>query len=177
MEVRGSPGGEVRCRLKVMAQGPDPVSAEEATTLLRAAGQRVTQPRVAVLACILAADAEHLSADALLEHVAGAEPPIHRATVYRTLEGLTSAGVLRHVHLDRGLTAYHLADSVSAPSARGRAEHLHAQCTSCGQITDLPVSVLGDIAVRIRRATGFRLDASHVAFSGLCRSCALGSEG
>ena len=144
--------------------------AAEATALLRAAGQRVTRSRVALLRCVIAAGGEHLSADALLEQVADSDPPIHRATVYRTLEGLTAAGVLRHVHLDRGLTAYHLA---STPRAEHhRPDHLHAQCSVCGRVTDLPAHVLGDTATRVRRATGFRLDPSHVALSGVCRDCA-----
>jgi Fur family ferric uptake transcriptional regulator len=151
------------------------VCAAQATALLRAAGQRVTKPRVALLACVIAANGEHLSADALLDQVADSDPPIHRATIYRTLEGLTSVGVLRHVHLDRGLTAYHLVDAPpSAPD--GRAEHLHAQCSQCGKVTDLPAHVLGDTALRIRRASGFRLDASHVALSGRCKACAAAAD-
>ncbi|HEX3824928.1 MAG TPA: Fur family transcriptional regulator [Mycobacteriales bacterium] len=150
----------------------DAALAARATSLLRAVGQRVTKPRVALLSCILAARGEHLSADALHEQVAGSDPPIHRATVYRTLEGLTAAGVLRHVHLDRGLTAYHLADALRSASQPQRAPHLHAQCSDCGRVTDLPADVLGDTPIRIRRASGFRLDASHVALSGVCKDCA-----
>lgn len=148
--------------------------ADEAIELLRAAGQRVTKPRVALLACVIAARGEHLSADVLIEALAGIDPPIHRATVYRTLDGLTVAGVLRHVHLDRGLTAYHLVDvrQSAAESQHHRSEHLHAQCSQCGAVTDLPAHVLGETAERIRRVSGFRLDASHVALSGLCRTCA-----
>jgi Fur family transcriptional regulator, ferric uptake regulator len=158
-------------------QRSEAVYAAQATALLRAVGQRVTKPRVALLACIIGADGQHLSADALLDEVAGSDPPIHRATIYRTLEGLTSAGVLRHVHLDRGLTAYHLVDAPpSASASEGRSEHLHAQCSQCGQVTDLPAHVLGDTALRIRRASGFRLDASHVALSGRCKSCAAAGD-
>jgi Fur family transcriptional regulator, ferric uptake regulator len=146
--------------------------AAQATALLRGVGQRVTKPRVALLSCILAADGEHLSADALHEQVADSDPPIHRATVYRTLEGLTNVGVLRHVHLDRGLTAYHLVDAPRPSASHQPAEHLHAQCSQCARVTDLPADVLGDTAIRIRRASGFRLDASHVALSGRCKDCA-----
>jgi Fur family ferric uptake transcriptional regulator len=116
---------------------------------------------------MLAAGTAHLSADELLEQVSGDESGVHRATVYRTLEGLTAAGVLRHVHLDRGLTAYHLV-SEAEPEVR----HLHAQCVSCGRVVDLPPDVLGETAQRVAQATGFRLDASHVALSGRCRACA-----
>jgi Fur family ferric uptake transcriptional regulator len=146
--------------------------ATQATDLLRSAGQRVTRPRVALLSRVIAASGEHISADVLLDQVADSDPPIHRATVYRTLEGLTNAGVLRHVHLDRGLTAYHLADLPRTAAAPRRSEHLHAQCSRCGRVTDLPAHVLGDTPERIRRASGFRLDASHVALSGVCRDCA-----
>lgn len=145
--------------------------AAQATSLLRSAGQRVTRPRVVLLACMIGAEGQHLSAEALQDQVADSDPPIHRATIYRTLEGLTSCGLLRHIHLDRGLTAYHLLEAPpSAPPGRG--EHLHAQCTQCGQVTDLPAHVLGDTAIRIRRASGFRLDPSHVALSGRCKACA-----
>jgi Fur family ferric uptake transcriptional regulator len=144
----------------------------QATELLRAAGQRVTRPRIVLLSHVIAASGEHISADVLLDQVADSDPPIHRATVYRTLEGLTNAGVLRHVHLDRGLTAYHLVDAAPASAAPRRSEHLHAQCSRCGRVTDLPAHVLGDTPERIRRASGFRLDASHVALSGVCRDCA-----
>jgi Fur family ferric uptake transcriptional regulator len=150
--------------------------ASEATNLLRSVGQRVTKPRVALLTRIIAAGGEHLSADVLLDQVADSEPPIHRATVYRTLEGLTAAGVLRHVHLDRGLTAYHLVDAPQPSSTHHHDEHLHAQCSQCGRVTDLPADVLGQTAERIRQASGFRLDASHVALSGLCKGCAAESR-
>jgi Fur family transcriptional regulator, ferric uptake regulator len=154
-----------------MAASPDAaVLVARATALLRGVGQRVTKPRVALLARILAANGEHLSADALHEQVADVEPTIHRATVYRTLEGLTKVGVLRHVHLDRGLTAYHLVDA-PRPAGNGPSQHLHAQCSECGEVTDLPADVLGDTAIRIRRSSGFQLDASHVALSGRCKAC------
>jgi Fur family transcriptional regulator, ferric uptake regulator len=141
--------------------------AAEATGLLRSVGQRVTQPRVAVLAHILAAGEDHLSAEDVLALVSEHDDGVHRATVYRTLDGLVTAGLLRHVHLDRGLTAYHL---VKAPRPDGR-HHLHAQCSSCGRVVDLPANVLGDTATRVRSASGFELDASHVALSGRCADC------
>jgi Fur family transcriptional regulator, ferric uptake regulator len=167
--------GPVHTESMVRARSDERYAAQ-ATALLRSAGQRVTRPRVALLACIIGADGQHLSAEALQDQVADSDPPIHRATIYRTLEGLTSAGVLRHVRLDRGLTAYHLVDA-RPPTPQGRGEHLHAQCSQCGQVTDLPAHVLGDTAARIRRASGFQIDAGHVALSGRCKACVAASEG
>lgn len=148
---------------------------QEAESLLRAHGRRATRPRVAILTCLLEAGEDHLSADALLDQVTSRHD-VHRATVYRTLDGLAADGLLRHVHLDRGLTAYHLVEPPSRPDAVPEAQeapaHLHAQCGNCGAVIDLPADVLGDAADRIERATGFRLDASHVALSGQCSACA-----
>jgi Fur family ferric uptake transcriptional regulator len=141
---------------------------ESATRLLRGVGQRVTRPRVAVLSQIIAAGDEHLSADRLLEQVTEHHADVHKATVYRTLDSLTEAGVLSHVHLDRGMRTYHLAE----PAGHHHGGHLHAQCAQCGRIVDLPPGVLGRAGERIEAATGFRLDASHTALSGLCRECA-----
>ena len=54
---------------------------ERAEALLRAAGQRVTKPRVAVLASVLDAEGEHLSAEEILNHVPAPGEGAHRATV------------------------------------------------------------------------------------------------
>ena len=135
--------------------------------LLRRIGQRVTRPRVVVLAQVLAAGDEHVTANALLDQVTALHADVHRATVYRTLDGLTEAGVLRHVHLDRGLRAYHLAHDRAPADA-----HLHGQCTQCGRVVDLPADVLDAVTRRVADATGFVLDAGHVALSGRCADCA-----
>jgi Fur family ferric uptake transcriptional regulator len=142
--------------------------AAQAAGLLRGVGQRVTQPRVAVLAHILAAGEEHLSAEDVLALVSEHDDGVHRATVYRTLDGLVSAGILRHVHLDRGRTAYHLVDP---PQQQVERLHLHAQCVECGRVVDLPAEVLADAAQRVREVSGFELDPSHVALSGHCADC------
>lgn len=136
----------------------------QAAAALRLAGQRVTRPRVAVLVCLLRRGEGHVSAEEIQAGVAASEPGVHRATIYRTLESLIRLGLVRHVHLDRGLAAYH--------AVGGGREHLHAQCAGCGKIVDLPVAVLGDTARRVYAASGFQLNAAHVALSGLCRGCA-----
>ena len=164
---RGSARHTVAVPAKVVDRS---TAATRAAELLRSVGQRVTNPRLSVLSCVLAAGSEHLSADEILDKVTATEGgSVHRATVYRTLDGLTAAGVLCHVHLDRGLTAYHLSNAVQGLSG---APHLHAQCVRCGRIVDLPPGVMEDVAARIRKARGFRFDPAHVALSGTCAECA-----
>ncbi|MFC5381716.1 Fur family transcriptional regulator [Aquipuribacter nitratireducens] len=137
---------------------------------LRASGQHMTRPRRAV-AEVLAAAGGHLGAEGVVQAVAEQAPDVHRASVYRALEALAAAGVVQHVHLGHGGTAYHLVDL----GADGGGRHLHLQCDGCGTVVDAPAAVLAGASRRLRRDHGFVLDATHVALSGRCAACAGGS--
>jgi Fe2+ or Zn2+ uptake regulation protein len=130
--------------------------------LLRSRGERMTGPRRAVLA-VLAAGQEHLGADAIVARVAERDPSVHRASVYRTLEALSELGVVQHVHVGHGVTAYHLIHD-------GK-RHVHAHCRTCGAVQDLPPDLLDEVAATLAARFGFHLDAGHVALSGVCRAC------
>jgi len=131
------------------------------TALLHQRSERMTDSRRAVLEALYGRD-DHLPAEEVLTVAAGRHPSVHRATVYRALELLTGLGVVQHVHLGHGATAYHLATQEG---------HLHAQCRICNEVIDLPRSVLGDAARTIEQETGFRLDPDHTALSGTCARC------
>lgn len=124
----------------------------------------MTTPRRAVLT-VLSQNPGHHSMDEIAVLVAEGSPHVHRASVYRTLVALTNLGVVQHVHLGHGATAYHLTGD-DGP-------HLHVQCRECGRIQDVPASVFDDAAARLRDGIGFVLDPTHVALSGLCRECAV----
>jgi Fur family transcriptional regulator, ferric uptake regulator len=139
---------------------------EHVGRLLRERGERMTGPRRAVLA-VLAASGGHLGAEDVVAAVADVDASVHRASVYRTLEALCDLGVVQHVHIGHGATAYHL--------VHGGDAHVHAQCSSCGAMVDLPVDVLDGAAERMAREAGFVLDPTHVALSGTCVACASAS--
>ena len=136
-------------------------AVETAAALLRRRRERMTAPRRAVLS-VLAQDTGHLSADQVVSAVATSAPGVHRASVYRALEALSQLGVVQHVHLGHGTTAYALA---------GERPHLHGQCLSCGAVVDLPADLLDEVAGRLGADVGFALDPAHVALSGTCRTC------
>ncbi len=128
---------------------------------LRASGVRVTDARRAVVTALVDAD-DHLTADDLAARVAGAEPDVHRSTVYRSLDALEKIGVVTHVHLGHGRAVYHLTERL----------HHHAVCEDCGAVVELPNDVLDDVQARLRRETGFEVDPHHFALVGRCRQCA-----
>jgi Fe2+ or Zn2+ uptake regulation protein len=111
----------------------------------------------------LARHGGHLSAEDVVEAVAVADLGVHRSSVYRTLEALTGLGVVQHLHVGHGVTAYHL--------ITGPGPHLHAQCRVCGAVQDLPGDLLDDVAAVLVRRHRFVLDAGHVALSGTCAAC------
>jgi Fe2+ or Zn2+ uptake regulation protein len=112
---------------------------------------------------VLAQETGHLSADEVVSAVAAYDAGVHRASVYRALEALSRLGVVQHVHLGHGSTAYALAE--------GR-PHVHGHCSTCGAVVDLPGDLLDDVAERLRVEVGFALDPAHVALSGTCGTCA-----
>jgi Fur family ferric uptake transcriptional regulator len=133
---------------------------------LRARGERMTQPRRAVVAT-LACTREHLSAEEILVDSSKAYPGVNRSTIYRALETLADLGVVQHIHSGRAATLYHLTSDAGP--------HAHATCDSCGRVIDLSGDVLASAAQRLRQDEGFVLDPGHVALSGLCRDCAGGA--
>jgi Fur family transcriptional regulator, ferric uptake regulator len=143
-------------------EGTQPL-VEQVGRLLRARGERMTRPRKAVLA-VLAASGGHLGAEDVVAGVARVDPTVHRASVYRTLDALADLGVVQHVHIGHGATAYHLVHQADP--------HVHARCGSCGAMVDLPLDVLDEAARRMAREAGFVLDPTHVALSGTCAACA-----
>jgi Fur family ferric uptake transcriptional regulator len=131
-----------------------------ALATLRRRGERVTEPRRAVLRA-LAGLPNHPTAEQVVAAVEAGDGDVHRATVYRTLETLTGLGIVTHVHVGHGGTAYHLDDRV----------HLHAQCRGCGHVVDVPADLLDAVSARLQDVAGFHLDPAHVALSGRCSLC------
>ncbi len=133
---------------------------DSAVALLRRHGERVTEPRRAVLKALCSLP-DHPTAEEVVAAVESSPADVHRATVYRTLETLRALGIVTHVHVGHGGTAYHLTE----------APHLHAQCHTCAAVVDVPDDVLDEVRATLLDVAGFELDPSHVALSGLCASC------
>jgi Fur family ferric uptake transcriptional regulator len=121
---------------------------------LRAHGLRVSTARRRVLTALLAA--EHpLSAEQI---AAGSDV----ASVYRNLETLEEAGVVRHMHVGHGAGVY-------LPAAD--ATEL-VVCERCGARADIDPRITADVRAAVRTATGFTPRFDHFPLAGLCPRCA-----
>jgi Fur family transcriptional regulator, stress-responsive regulator len=137
----------------------------ERESRLRAAGLRVTRPRVAVLEALDEArtGGEHLLVAEVVEVTRSLLGSVSTQAVYDCLDALDRAGVVRRVEP---------AGSAARYEARVGDNHHHLSCRSCGRIVDVDC-VVGDAAcLQPSDDHGFRVDEAEVVFWGLCPACA-----
>jgi Fur family transcriptional regulator, ferric uptake regulator len=152
----------------------DHMAAAEAA--IRATGERLTQPRVAVLAALLSFDHAASHTDVV---TALASETIDRVTVYRVLDWLVSVGIAHRISGDDRVWRFMLnasanrhAASRTANSATHRApheSHAHFTCEACGQTFCLE-AVKPKIDLRVPE--GFRTSEVDVKLRGRCAHCA-----
>jgi Fur family ferric uptake transcriptional regulator len=141
-----------------------PKRAAESHPVLREAGLRITESRVAVLEHLTRQVAPVSHAD-LCRSLAGAG--FDRATLYRNLIDLTEVGLVTRTDLGDHVWRFEL----KRREGHHVASHPHFVCSDCGTVSCLP-----DVAVRIVR--GKRAPRSlatrnvAIQITALCDACA-----
>ena len=134
---------------------------------LRGQGLRITNARRAVCAVVAGRHGDHLTAAAILERVrSNPNTKADQSTVYRTLDALEEAGLLAHSHLGHGAAVYHLASE---------AAHQHVVCSQCGATTQAPAAGLSEWLDELQTITGYTVDPTHFAVTGICATCKQGA--
>jgi Fur family transcriptional regulator, ferric uptake regulator len=128
---------------------------------LRDAGYKITNARRAVLQVLQSSD--HLTSSEILERVDADEPSIGRASIYRTLELLTSLAIVRPTFVNPTTPSYVLM------SAEGH--HSHIICTQCDRVIELEECDVDKMMQEIETRHGMRLTGHLVEFYGICPSC------
>jgi len=130
---------------------------------LRAAGLKVTAPRLAVLAALT--EQPHADADAVFQRVSRELPTTSVQAVYGVLAALTDAGLLRRIEP---------AGSSALYERRVGDNHHHLICTSCRVVLDVDCAVGAAPCLEPSQAHGFSVDQAEVTFWGLCPACQSG---
>jgi Fur family ferric uptake transcriptional regulator len=136
---------------------PEPVDVVD---LLRGAGLRVTQPRVAVLRAVHAHP--HADTDSVIGRVRRDLGDVSTQAVYDVLRALTEAGLVRRIQP---------AGSVARYESRVADNHHHVVCRSCGAIADVDCAVGHAPCLSASDAHGFRIDEAEVTYWGTCPDC------
>lgn len=130
------------------------------TQQLRAAGLRVTRPRLAVLEVLR--EGGHLDVDEIAVRVRQRLESVSTQAIYDVLGALCRAGLARRIEP---------AGSPALYEARVGDNHHHVVCRGCGEIADIDCAVGGAPCLDPGTAGGFHVDEAEVTFWGLCPSC------
>jgi Fur family ferric uptake transcriptional regulator len=130
---------------------------------LQRSGLKLTSERLIILNEALATDG-HFEADDLLAILKQKGRKTSRATIYRTLEILARAGVLRKIYL--GGSPAHF------EKITGQVRHDHMICQKCGARYEFNVPELSDIQNRLGRQFNFQIRDYSFQIFGLCNECA-----
>ena len=138
-------------------------SIERLEEKCRASGLRVTRGMHGILEMI-ARENRPLSVNDI-EADQNVREQCDRSTVYRTLERLTNAGILRPIGLHQRAVHYVLVGQ--------KCEHEYLICETCGRIepVKVPCSVEG-MEQDLVSKTGFRQLYHELMFYGKCPDCA-----
>ena len=135
-------------------------TAHDVVDSLRAAGLKVTAPRVAVMTALVAIP--HADAEQLYSAVRTELPGTSLQAVYGVLTALTGAGLVRRIEP---------AGSAALYERRIDDNHHHAVCTNCKSVTDIDC-VIGEAPCLVPSDTsGFAVHSAEVTFWGLCSAC------
>jgi Fur family ferric uptake transcriptional regulator len=143
------------------------VSAQQTHSgIIRQAGLRVTQPRLAVLQ-VLTKSARPLSHADLIDALDG--QGFDRVTLYRNLNDLADAGIVARTELGDRVWRFELRTGRTGSDAH-TATHPHFTCTDCGTVSCLPENVVRiNKSGRLPRAV--REQTVEVSLRGVCDRC------
>jgi Fur family transcriptional regulator, ferric uptake regulator len=135
---------------------------EEAVSVLRECGRRVSHARRRLLEGLFAVD-RPVTAEELADGLEGRIPRSDLAVVYRNLETLELLGLVRHVHLGHAPGRYAL--------VRG-APCEYLACERCGTVSEVEPGLLDEVRRLIEEGFAFHASFTHFPIGGLCARCA-----
>ncbi|MGV3660382.1 MAG: Fur family transcriptional regulator [Prosthecobacter sp.] len=110
---------------------------------------------------ILQSSTDHPTATDIFTRVKDRAPGISLATVYNCLDHLSTAGLIKQVHLERGQSRY----------CANLHEHVHFHCETCGKVTDAHPAADFDPAAFWNLPKGTRINRTELAIHGTCAVC------
>jgi Fur family peroxide stress response transcriptional regulator len=104
---------------------------------------------------------DHPTAEEICLSVRKTNPKISLATVYRNLDKLIKAGLVRRIMVPGEPDHY---DPL-------RRDHIHAHCTQCGKIYDINLRLSGKLSAKIKHDIDFEIEDIQFIANGKCKNC------
>jgi Fur family ferric uptake transcriptional regulator len=131
-------------------------------TYLRARGHPVTPQRIRVAETLFGTH-HHISAEEILERLRDRRRGVGKATVYRTLDLLREAGLIREHDFGDGCKRYE-----PQPT---RPHHEHLVCIQCGKVIEFVSEEIERVERDVAALHRFRPTLHKVEIYGLCEDC------
>lgn len=137
----------------------------------RGCGYRLTVGRKAVLG-VMSGSEGHLSAEDIYLHIRSKYPNVGLTTVYRTLDVLSTLGMVSKLDFGDGRARYELAQG-----PKGERHHHHLVCTCCNKVIDYTdyieeeVQLLKETEKGLENKYKFKITNHMIQFYGLCEKC------
>jgi Fur family ferric uptake transcriptional regulator len=128
--------------------------------LVRAAGLRVTRPRLAVLGAVRGHP--HADTDQIIALTRAELGDVSHQAVYDVLRALTDAGLLRRIQPMGSVARY---------ETRTGDNHHHLVCRTCGAISDVDCAVGDAPCLTAADDGGYAIDEAEVIYWGRCAQC------
>jgi Fur family ferric uptake transcriptional regulator len=127
-------------------------------------GMRLTPEREAIVRAVYASH-DHFDAEQWVGQLAPrrGQASASRSTIYRTLNLLEEAGLLRRVARAHDREVYE--------HDYGYPQHDHLICKKCGQMIEFPNAAIADVLEQIAAEHGFRMSGHRLEVDGVCATC------
>lgn len=135
----------------------------EIGALLRARGQRLTEPRRLVWEVLSSADG-HLTAQQIADRVREENPGVNVSSVYRSLTLFAELDLIRESHLG--------VDGASRWEPAHPDDHFHLVCERCGNVAHHAGEIVERVRTHLSADHGFEASGVELVATGICTSCA-----
>ncbi len=126
-----------------------------------------TKQKELLLACLNENKSVHLTAAEISQRLQEKGHSLGMSTVYRHLDKLVSAGLVRKYIIDENSPAcYQYTDNSDSCC-----EHFHLKCSSCGRLIHTDCHLMKQIAEHMKESHGFIVDTAKTLLYGTCSEC------
>jgi Fur family ferric uptake transcriptional regulator len=139
-------------------------AVEKFREFLLTRGLRLTRERSVLVEEVFSSH-EHFDTDQLVARLSNRADGrnVSRSTVYRRLQELVDAGMLRKVARHNGREVYE--------HDYGYPQHDHFICSKCGKLTEFHNTEISKTLERVAIEYGFRISGHRLEVYGLCDAC------